>query len=136
MLCCNRDAVKHFGRIPKIIHTDHARIVRQVDLPLGRIDPMEYRWMVELQQGGSLLLYRLGTSQAHHGPDGLSRNPPGTSQLVLARKRDWISFRAAVKGIQAALQEEEDEDKLLEPTSAADEEEYDEDVFDKLATLS
>ncbi len=55
LLCYSREAVKHFGWIPKIIHTDHARIVRQVDLPLGRIDPMEYRWMVELTQGGSPL---------------------------------------------------------------------------------
>jgi hypothetical protein len=64
LLGCNREAVKHFGRIPRIFHTDHATIVRQVDLPLGRIDPMEYRWMTELRQGGSLLLHRPGTSSA------------------------------------------------------------------------
>ena len=111
MLCTSREAVKHFGRIPKIFHTDHATIVRQVDLPLGRIDPMEYRWMTELRQGGSLLLHRPGTSQAHHGPDGLSRNPPGTQGLILARRRDWISFRARIKGVDQALVEEDDEAK-------------------------
>ena len=57
LLCTNREAVKHSGRIPRILHTDHATIVRQSDLPLGRIDPMEIRWMTELKQGGSLLLY-------------------------------------------------------------------------------
>ena len=113
LLCCSREVVKHFGRIPKIIHTDHARIVRQVDLPLGRIDPMEYRWMVELTQGGSPLMYRPGTSQAHQGPDGLSRNVPGLQSIVLARKRDWIDFRAKIKGISQALEEEEDEEKEL-----------------------
>ena len=113
LLCCGREVVKHFGRIPKIIHTDHARIVRQVDLPLGRIDPMEYRWMVELTQGGSPLMYRPGTSQAHRGPDGLSRNVPGLQGIVLARKRDWVTFRSLIQGIPEALEEEEDEEKYL-----------------------
>ena len=52
LLCTNREAVKHFGRIPRCIHTDHATIVRQADLPLGRVDPMHFRWTQELKQGG------------------------------------------------------------------------------------
>ena len=48
------EAVKHSGGIPKVIHTDHATIVRQVDLPLGRIGPMDYRWMTELKRGGGV----------------------------------------------------------------------------------
>ena len=78
LLSCCRESVKHFGRILKVFHTDHARIVRQVDLPVGRIDPMEYRWMVELQSGGSLLLYRPGTSQAPSGPGRAQPEPSGT----------------------------------------------------------
>ena len=117
LLCTNREAVKHFGRIPKIIFTDHATIVRQTDLPLGRIDPMEFRWMMELRQGGSLLLHRPGTSQAHQGADGVSRNPPGAQSVILARKREWIAFRAKIKGVEEGLEEEEDEEKILpDPT--------------------
>ena len=113
LLCTVREAVKHFGRIPKVIHTDHATIVRQADLPLARIDPMDYRWMTELKQGGSLLLHRPGTSQSHQGPDGLSRNPRGAQSVILARKREWIAFRAEIKGIEQGLEEEDDEEKIL-----------------------
>ena len=69
--------------------------------------------MVELTQGGSPLMYRPGTSQAHRGPDGLSRNVPGLQGIVLARKRDWVTFRSLIQGIPEALEEEEDEEKYL-----------------------
>ena len=77
-----------------------------------------------------MLLHRPGTSQAHQGPDGLSRNPPGTQGLVLARRRDWITFRSRIKGIDQALEEEDDEDKILPDLPSAALESFHEDIFD------
>ena len=37
-----RETVKHFGRIPMIMHTDHANIVRIESLPLERVDAKHY----------------------------------------------------------------------------------------------
>ena len=71
---------------------------------------MTFRWTQELKQGGSLLLYRPGTAQEHKGPDGISRNPPGVQSLLLARKRDWINFRARTRG--KPLEEEDDDGRL------------------------
>ena len=56
LLQCKRAAVKHFGRIPMVIHTDHANLTRMEYLPLERIDAKHYRWHAELVQGGCLLL--------------------------------------------------------------------------------
>jgi hypothetical protein len=53
-----REVVKHFGRIPMILHTDHGSITRLEYLPLDRIDAKHYRWHAEITQGGTLLLYR------------------------------------------------------------------------------
>ena len=61
LLHMRRECVKHFGRIPAVIHTDHALITRLEYLPLGRIEAKHFRWYAELTQDGSLLLYRAGT---------------------------------------------------------------------------
>ena len=38
LLQLRREIAKHFGRIPMVIHTDHANLVRLEYLPLDRID--------------------------------------------------------------------------------------------------
>ena len=85
LLQLKRAIVKHFGRIPIIMHTDHANLTRFEYLPLERIDAKHYRWHAELVQGGSLLLYRPGTGAMHRLPDALSRNPPGCLEF----SADW-----------------------------------------------
>ena len=55
LLCTRRDSIKHLGRIPVIIHTDHANIARLESLPLARIDSKHFRWISELCQGLSLI---------------------------------------------------------------------------------
>ena len=67
-----RQVRKHFGRIPVVIHTDHANLTRFEDLRLDRIDAKHYRWHCELVQGGCLLLYRPGAGAMHRLPDALS----------------------------------------------------------------
>ena len=62
---------------------------------------MEFRWMTELKQGGSLLLYRPGTSQAHQGPD-----------------------------IEKGLEEDDDEYKVLPGPVPVKEDFFHEDLFD------
>lgn len=83
-----RQSIKHFGRIPMIIHTDHANLTRLEYLPLDRIDAKHYRWHAELVQGGCLLLYRPGVGALHRLPDALSRNPEARDALNLARIGD------------------------------------------------
>ena len=39
LLTFRRETVKHFGRVPVIIHTDHGTLTRLEYLPLPRIDP-------------------------------------------------------------------------------------------------
>ena len=85
LLNMRREVVKHFGRIPAIIHTDHGTLVRLEHLPVERIDAKHYRWHAELTQGGTLLLYRPGSGALHKLPDVLSRNPHLRDQLNLAR---------------------------------------------------
>ena len=70
-----RSVVKHFGRIPIIIHADHANLTRFEYLPLERIDAKHYKWHAELLLGGRLLLYRPGTGTLHRLPDALCGNP-------------------------------------------------------------
>ena len=52
-----REIIKHFGRIPCVLHTDHGNIVRLEHLPISRIDAKHYRWYIELSSGGWLILY-------------------------------------------------------------------------------
>jgi hypothetical protein len=77
LLCVRRDMVKHLGRIPAIIHTDHASIARLEALPLSRVDAKHFRWCSELLQGGSRLLHRPGAGALRRGPDAISRHPKG-----------------------------------------------------------
>jgi hypothetical protein len=60
----------------------------------------------------------------------LSRNPPGTQSLILARRREWIAFRANIKGIEQAFEEEDDEDKYHPGNSPEAERPFHEDLFD------
>ena len=92
-----------FGRIPCIIHTDHANITRLDHLPLHRIDAKHLRWYNELVQDGSLLLYRFGAGSLHSLPDALSRNPCKREELNLARTGDWVLYRQAIRGVQKAI---------------------------------
>ena len=46
-----REIVKHFGRIPPVMHTDHGTDTRLVYLPLQRIEAKHYRWYAEVVQG-------------------------------------------------------------------------------------
>ena len=70
LLCARREMVKHLGRIPAVIHTDHANIARVEGLPLSRVEPKHFRWNSELRQGGSRLLHRPGAGT----PPGARRN--------------------------------------------------------------
>ena len=74
LVCFKREAIKHFGRIPMVIHTDHANIVRMESLPLERVDAKHYRWFAEISAGSCLVNYRPGGGSRHYGPDALSRN--------------------------------------------------------------
>ena len=100
LLCIRRDTVRHLGRIPVVILTDHANISRLEALPLSRIDAKHFRWCSELLQGGSRLVHRPGVSALNRGPDAISRHPEGRDQLVLSRAQEWNRHRAAIKGIQ------------------------------------
>ena len=73
--------------------------------------------------------YRPGTAQGHKAPDGISRNPPGVQNLILARKRDWIDLRARIRG-KPVEEEEDDEDAVLPELASEDEEWFHEDLFD------
>ena len=50
LLNSRRDSIKHLGRIPAIIHTDHANIARLEALPLARVEAKHFRWITELLQ--------------------------------------------------------------------------------------
>ena len=82
-----RDSVKHLGRIPAIIHTDHANIARLEALPLVRVEAKHFRWITELLQGGSRILHRPGAGALHRAPGGISRHPEGRDRLILAGRR-------------------------------------------------
>ena len=104
--------VKHLGRIPAIIHTDHANIARLEALPLPRVDAKHFRWCSELLQGGSRLLHRPGAGALHRGLDAISRHPEGRDKLILARASEWKRHRAAIRGVQESiLQGEFDDDE-------------------------
>ena len=104
LLQVQRAKNKQLGRIPNVMHTDHANISRIEGLPLERVDAKHFRWLAELLEGGNKLLYRPGVSALHKGPDGISRNPEGRDFLVLARKSDWDGYRAKIRGIQQAIE--------------------------------
>ena len=94
LLNTRRDATKHLGRIPAVIHRDHANIARLEALPLDRVDSKHYRWLSELLQGGSFLLYRPEAGVLHRAPDGSSPDPEGRDKLLVARSREWKNQRA------------------------------------------
>ena len=95
--------VKHLGRIPAVIHTDHANIARLESLPLERIEAKHYRWNSELLQGGSKLLHRPGVGLLHRAPDGLSRHPEGRDRLILAKASEWHEHRANIRGAEIVV---------------------------------
>ena len=99
LLQLKRQTTKHFGRIPIIMHTDHANLTRFEYLPLERIDAKHYRWHAELVQGGCLLLYKPGVGAMHRLPDALSRNPDCRDALNLARIGDWTKMRHVIRGV-------------------------------------
>ncbi len=99
MLCTRRDMVKHLGRIPAVIHTDHANIARVEALAIDRLDPKYVRWIGELRQGGSRIYHRPGAGALHKAPDGISRHPEGRDQLIMAKSSEWIKYRAEIRGI-------------------------------------
>ena len=103
LLMFRRETVKHFGRIPPVIHTDHGTLTRLEYLDLPRIDPKHFRWHAELTSGGAMFLYRAGTGAGHRVPDALSRNPPVRDDLILARTGDWEQNRAVIRGIEKAI---------------------------------
>jgi len=115
LLCTRRNMIKHFGRIPTLIHTDHANIARVEGLPLERIEAKHYRWNSELRQGGSKILYRPGVGTLHRGPDGISRHPEGRDQLIMARSQEWKGFRDVIKGVDESIEagEFDDEDPKM-----------------------
>jgi len=102
LLQFKREAIKHLGRIPLVLHTDHGTITRVEYLPLQRVEAKHFRWHAELTQGGSLLLYRAGSGAMHKLPDALSRNPPLRDELILARTSDWAMHRANIRGLGIA----------------------------------
>ncbi len=102
--------VKHLGRIPAVIHTDHANIARVEGLPLERIEAKHFRWNSELRQGGSRLLHRPGAGTLHKAPDGISRHPEGRDRLILARSSEWQRHRAAIRGVDEGIDKGEFDD--------------------------
>ena len=89
LLRLKREAVKHLGRIPMVLHTDHGTITRFEYLPLERVDAKHYCWHSELAQSGDLLLYEPGTRVLHKVLDGLSRHPPLRDELNLVGIGEW-----------------------------------------------
>ena len=77
-----RAAGRELGRIPPVLHTDHANITRLDHLPVNRLDAKHIRWHAELVSDGSLLLYRIGSGSLHALPDALSRNPVSRDELI------------------------------------------------------
>ena len=112
-----REKVKQLGRIPCIVHTDHANLARLDSLALERIDPKHFRWFAEVTQGGSLLIHRPGAGTAHRGPDGLSRNAEGRDKLILAKGSEWKSLRDRIRGIMKAIVEGRGDDEDDHPIS-------------------
>ena len=118
LLTFRRETVKHFGRVPVIIHTDHGTLTRLEYLPLPRIEPKHFRWHAELVSGGSLFLHRSGTGAAHNVPDALSRHPPVRDDLILARTGDWSHLRNVIRGVEKAIQAGDfDDEEPPPPTS-------------------
>ena len=97
LLQLRREEVKHLGRIPAVNHTDHGNISRVDHLPLERVEAKHFRWHAEIVQGGSLLLYRVGTGALHMIPDGVSRNPVDRDLLILARIGEWAQHRSNIE---------------------------------------
>ena len=120
LLCARRDSIKHLGRIPAVMHTDHANITRLDALPLSRVEPKHFRWIAELLQGGSRLLYRPGTGALHKGPDAISRHPEGRDQLILAKADQWAFHRASIRGLEQATHSGEFDDEEPEMIAPAD----------------
>ena len=84
-----REKNKQLGRIPSLVHTDHANLTRLDTQDIGRLEAKHWRWYTEIVEGGSKLLYRPGLSALHKMPDGVSRNPEGRDHLILAKSSDW-----------------------------------------------
>ena len=110
LLCSRRDMVKHFGRIPAIIHTNHGNIARVEGLPLERVEAKHFRWYSELRQGGSRLLHRPGVGTLHKAPDGISRHPERRDRLILVRSSEWHRYRAVIKGVDDGIEAGEFDD--------------------------
>ena len=109
-----REKVKQLGRIPHIVHTDHANLARLDVMDLARVEPKHFRWFTELTSGGSLVLHRPGQSSLHKGPDGLSRNVEGRDNLLLAKQGDWDSARERITGVATSIRRgEADEDEPI-----------------------
>ena len=118
-----REIIKHFGRIPAVLHTDHGKIVRMEHLPIGRIDAKHFRWYTEFTSGAWQILYRPGSGPMHRAADALSRNPEHRDLLVLARTSEWNQHRAVIRGIQTAIDDGvmDDEDPPLHQVRPEDE---------------
>ena len=110
LLCVVREARKQLGRIPQILHTDHANLARIECLALSRVEPKMLRWYQEIVEGGSLLMHRPGASTLHRGPDGISRNPEGRDKLIMAKDSEWDGFRQRIRGIIEAVRSGEADD--------------------------
>ena len=93
---------------------------------------MHFRWMCELLQGGSRLLYRPGTSALHRGPDGTSRNPVNGDALVLARASEWDRFRAVIRGTSEDREMDDPEPEL--PVQEMEPYDFDEELCDNFKT--
>ena len=101
-----------------VLHTDDGNAARLEHLPVERIEAKHFRWHAEITQGGSLLLYRAGTGTLHKVPDGLSRNPPSRDELILARAGEWARHRAAIRGVEDAMDRgefDDEEPELYQP---------------------
>ena len=110
LLQLKREIVKHFGRVPIAMYTDHGNVTRLEHLPVECIEAKHFRWHSEIAQGGTLLLYRPGTGTLHCLPDGISRNPEYRDDLNTCRLSDWALHRAAITGIQRSIVSGEFED--------------------------
>ena len=120
LLCSKREKNKQLGRIPAIFHTDHADLARLEDMGFERLEPKFLRWLQEISEGGSLLLYRPGTGNLHRGPDGLSRNPEGRDRLILAKDSEWVGFRERIRGIEKTIREGRADDEEGEAVEIED----------------
>lgn len=103
--CARRDCVEQLGGILAILQSGHLNITCVDASPLPRFAPKHFRWMRDLFQGGSRLLYRPCTGALHLGRYATSRHRGGRDHLIPAKASKCSKQRATTKGAQLEIEE-------------------------------